>query len=225
MDRNQADRLFRRQRSQPLLDLAAIEAEATRTQQIDADEVAILGTERVGLGDVQFAAGLLLVDRDQASAAVGILAENSEHACLAVIDDLEDPSAIGNAVTNAVLKLFDPQQRAVADTGGGAGLRPPRNVDADSWRLAVFDLIPFGWNGDQLAVAVATGDIGQQSGRQGFGLADFLAAFLDDAFVRQLSQQLLQRDTVGIFEAELAGDLASPDLAGIGADEGDDGLG
>ena len=45
------------------------------------------------------------------------------------------------------------------------------------------------------------------------------------AFVRELAQQLLQRAAIGIFEAELASDLPSPDLAGIGADEGDDGLG
>src|SRR5580693_5096445 len=162
MDRDQADRLFRRQRPQPLLDLAAIWAEAARTHEIDADEVAALGTERVGLGDVQFAAGLLLVDRDQASAAVGIPAEDSEHARLAVIDDLEDSPAIGDAVANAILELFDPQQRAVADAGRSARLCPPRHVDADFGWLAVFDLVPFGRNGDQLAVAVATDNVGQQ---------------------------------------------------------------
>src|ERR1700733_12349585 len=165
MDRDQADRLFRRQRPQPLLDLAAIWAEAARTHQIDADEVAVLGTERVGLGDVQFAAGLLLVDRDQASAAVGIPAEDPEHAGLAVIDDLQDSPAIGDAVPTAILELFDPQQRTIADTCGSSGLYPPRNVDADFGWLAVFDLIPFGRNGDQLAVAVAAGDVGEQRGR------------------------------------------------------------
>ena len=172
VDRNQADRLFRRQRSQPLFDLAAIEAEAARTQQIDADEVAILGTSVSVLAMFNSRPACFLSTGIRRPLPSAMLAENSEHARLAVIDDLEDPSAIGNAVTNAILELFDPQQRAVADASGGAGLHPSRHVDADFGRLAVFDLIPFGRNGDQFAVAVATGDVGQQSGRQGFGLAD-----------------------------------------------------
>ena len=105
-----------------------------------------------------------------------------------------------------------------------SGLRPARNVDADFGRFAVFDLVPFGRNGEQFAVAVATRDIGQQGCGQGFGLADFLAALLDDAFVRELAQQLLQRGAVGVLEAELARDLTRADLAGVGANEGDDGV-
>ena len=119
-------------------------AEAARAHQIDADEVAILGAKRVRLGDVQFAAGLLLVDRDQASAAVRVLAEDAEDARPGVIDDLDDPPAIGDAVAGGLVEFFDAQQRAVADAGCGAGLRPPRDMDADFRRLAAFDLVPFG---------------------------------------------------------------------------------
>ena len=46
----------------PFLDLAGGKAEAARAHQIDADEIAILGAMAVGLGDVQFAADLFLVD-------------------------------------------------------------------------------------------------------------------------------------------------------------------
>ena len=71
VDRDQADRLFARDRAEPLLDLAGVKAKAAGADQVDADEIAILGAAGVGLGDVEFASGLLLVDRDQPAAAVG----------------------------------------------------------------------------------------------------------------------------------------------------------
>ena len=46
------------------------EAEAAAADEIDADEVAILSAAGVGLGDVEFASGLLLVDRHQPAAAI-----------------------------------------------------------------------------------------------------------------------------------------------------------
>ena len=55
----------------------------------------------VGPGDVQFAAGLLLVDRNQPPAAAGQGAEDSEHAGLGVIDDLDDAAAIDGASRRA----------------------------------------------------------------------------------------------------------------------------
>ena len=86
VNRDQADRLLGRQRAEPLLHLAGGEAEAARAHEIDADEVAVLGAAGIGLGDVQFAPGLFLVDRDQPSAAVGQCAEDAEHAGPGVID-------------------------------------------------------------------------------------------------------------------------------------------
>src|ERR1019366_317005 len=139
MDRDQADRFLRRQRAQPFLDLAGGKAEAARAQQIDADEIAVLGAMAVGLGDVQFAAGLLLVDRNEPSAAAGQGAEDPEHAGLGVIDHLDDASAIGRAFT--VVGFLDVQQRAVADTGCGARLRTSGNMDAYLRRFAAFHLI------------------------------------------------------------------------------------
>src|SRR5208282_4315742 len=105
-----------------------------------------------------------------------------------------------------------------------AGLRPPRNMDADFRRLAAFDLVPFGRRGQQLAVAVAAYNVDQQSRWQGFGLSDLFATLLDDAVIGELTQQLLQCGAVGVFEAELAGDLAGPDISRIRADKGDDGV-
>ncbi len=167
VDRDQADRFLRCQRAQPLLYLAGSKPVAARADEIDADEIAVLGAAGVGLRDVQFAAGLLLVDRDQPSAAAGNGAEDSEHAGPGVIDDLDDAAAIDRAFAVALFEFLDAQQRTVADTCRGARLRPPWNMNADFRRLAAFHLIPFGGNGDQFAVAVAAGDVGHHGRREG----------------------------------------------------------
>src|SRR5712691_9108934 len=122
MNRDQADRLFGCQRAEPLLDLAGGKPETARAHQFHADEIAVLGATRIALGNVQFAAGLLLVDRNEPSAAAGQDTENSEHAGFGVIDDFDDAPAIGGA-SIAFLELLDAQQRAVADTCRCAWLR------------------------------------------------------------------------------------------------------
>ena len=71
VNRDQADRLFGCQRAEPLLDLAGAKPETARAHQIHADEIAVLGATGIAFGNVQFAAGLLLVDRNQPSAAAG----------------------------------------------------------------------------------------------------------------------------------------------------------
>ncbi len=43
MDRDQADRFLGGERTEPFLDLAGAEAIATGTNEIDADEIAVLG--------------------------------------------------------------------------------------------------------------------------------------------------------------------------------------
>src|SRR5258708_26184974 len=211
MDRDQADRLFGCQRAEPLPDLAGGKPETARTHQVDADEIAVLGATGIALGNVQLAAGLLLVDRHQPSAAAGQGAEDSEDAGLGVIDDLDDAPAIGAAV--ALLQLLDAQQRAVADPGGRARLRTSGNMDADLRRLAVFDLIPLGGRCDQFAVAVASGDVGHHGRRQACGFAYFLAAFGDDAFVGQLAQDTFQFGAVGVLQAEFPRNLAGSDFS------------
>src|SRR5713226_8896520 len=142
MNGDQADGFFACERAEALLDLAGGKPETARAHEVDTDEIAILGATSIGLRDVQFPAGLLLVDRNQPSAAAGQGAEDSQHAGPSVIDDLDDAAAIDGAF--AVVRLLDAQQRAVADTGGRAGLRTARNMDADLRRLAAFHLIPFG---------------------------------------------------------------------------------
>src|SRR5260370_10632099 len=94
MNRDQADRLFGRQRAEPVPDLAGGKPETARTHQVDADEIAVLGATGIAPGNVQLAAGLLLVDWNQPSAALGQGAEDSEDPVLCVIDDLTHAPAI-----------------------------------------------------------------------------------------------------------------------------------
>src|ERR1700751_3617537 len=96
-------------------------------------------------------------------------------------------------------------------------------MPADLWRLAAF-LIPFGRRGDQFAVGVARGDVGHHGRRQMRALGDLLALFLDGAVLGELAQKAFQLGAGGILQAELAGDFPGADLAGILADEGDNGV-
>ena len=82
--------------------------------------------------------------------------------------------------------------------------------------------IPFGGDGDQFAVAVARGDVGEHHMGQGAALVQLLAAALDLAFVGELAQHALELDAVGILHAEGARDFAGADLAGLLADEGEE---
>ena len=65
------------------------------------------------------------------------------------------------AVTNSVLFLgfVDAQQDAISEAGGFAGPRLARNVDADFRRGPVRFLVPFVRGGDEIALAVARGDV------------------------------------------------------------------
>src|SRR5579883_954204 len=222
VDRDQADRLFRLDRAEPFLHPRGSEAEGAGADQIHADEIAVLRMMAIGLRDVELAPGLLAVDRDEPAAAVGEAAKDAEDAALAVIDDLDDAAAIGCAF--AFIRRLDAQQHAIADAAGLGGPCLARQMDADLRRFAVLDLVPFGGRGDQFAVAVAAGDVGHHSGRQRCGLADLATLLLDGAIVGELAQQALELGAIGVFQPELAGDLLGPELAGIVADEGDNGL-
>ncbi len=223
MDRDQADRFFRRQRAEPLLHLAGGKAEAARAHQIDADEIAVLGAVGVGLGDVQFAAGLLLVDRHQPSAAVGQRAEDAEHAGLGVIDHLDDAAAIGGAF--AVVRLLDraaargrrrrPRCPAAGGAEHGCGFSAARRFPLRPIRLGVAINSPSLSRPVMSAITV---------GGSAAGSLDLLAALGDRAFVGEFAQDAFQFGAVGVLQAEFARDLAGADFSGMRADEGDDGV-
>ena len=143
MDRDQADRFFARQRAEPFLDLAGGQSETARAHQIDADEIAVLGAAGVGLARCSVR-GRPVSCRPEPAARRhrAALRKIPSSARLRVIDDLDDAAAIGRCPRSR--RLLDAQQRAVADAGGGARLRPARHMDADFRRGAVFLLVPFG---------------------------------------------------------------------------------
>ena len=89
-------------------------------------------------------------------------------------------------------------------------------------RGAVRGLVPFGRDGDQLAVAVAAAMSASTTCGQCAGMMQLLAAALDPAFVGELAQHALERGAVGILHAEGARDLAGADFAGLLADEGEE---
>ena len=76
-------------------------------------------------------------------------------------------------------------------------------------------------SGDQFAVAVAFGDVGNDDRGQGAGGMQLLAAAFQPAFVAQFAQHALERGAVIVLEVEGAGDFARADLAGLLADEGE----
>src|SRR5262249_4784990 len=147
------------ERTQPFHHFGARQAEPAAARDLDGDEIAFLRAVDGGSRNGELAAETLLVDRNQPP-AVADLAEHAEHAVLGAVDDLDGAALVGNGVL-AFGRLFDPQQRLVADPRHLDGPGPARYVQADLGRLAVGFRIPFRGNRDQLAVAVASADVGE----------------------------------------------------------------
>jgi hypothetical protein len=184
---------------------------------VDSDEVALLrAVDRCGR-DRQFAAEALLVDRNEAT-AIARPAKNAEHAVLRAVEHLDRVAAVVGTV--AVGRFLDPHQRFVTDAGHFRGTRAARHVEADFRRLAVLLAIPFGGNGNQLAVGIAAGDVGEDDARERAGVVELLAALFDAAFVGEVAQHGFQRGAICVLEPEGSGDLAGADVAGFLADEG-----
>ena len=220
VDGDEADRAFALDRAEPFLDARRSAARAwlccctlTATR---SPSCGILGG---AAGDRQLLAELLLVDRDQPAAAVRQRAEDAERADLGLVDDLDDAAGIADVV---LAGFFDAEQRAVADAGDLAGLRLARRRDPDFRHRAVGVLVPFGRRGDQLAVVVAAGDVGQRDRRQRAGMMQLLALGFDVSFVGELAQHALELGAAFVLQIESAGDLTRADLAGLVANEGED---
>ena len=136
-----------------------------------------------------------------------------------MVDDADDAAAVADA--GFFFGLLDMQQHAVAESGGGAGARLARKLDADFGRGAVRLGVPFIGRGDEIAVGVARGDIGEHGLRQHARVMQLLAALFDCALVGELAQQALQVGAQIVLQVEGAGDLAGADLAGALPDEGE----
>ncbi len=88
------------------------------------------------------------------------------------------------------------------------------------WPVRLF--VPFVRRGDEIAVGVARGDVGEDGGGQGAGLVQLLVPLFDGALVAEFAQQALELGAHGVLEAEGAGDFAGADFARPLADEGED---
>ena len=219
VDGDEAHRAFALDRAEPFLDARDRQTETAVLRDADGDQVAVLGVLGGLARDRKLLAELLLVDRDEPAAAVRQSPENAERADLGLVDDLDDAAGIADAVLTG---FFDPEQRPVADAGDFARPWPAPCCDPDSRYRAVGVLVPFGRRGDQLAVVVAAGDVGQRDLGQGAGMVQLLALGLDAAFVGELAQHALQLDAAVVLQIEGAGDLARADLAGLLGDKGED---
>ena len=136
-----------------------------------------------------------------------------------VIEQLDDAAGDRGAV--GLVGVLDPQQHAVADAAGDAGCG--RRGDWTRIFGAVpRSLVPFGGHGDQFAVAVAAGDVGQHAAAARRPDAGLAAALRERAVVGELAQDAFQFDAVGVLQPERAGDFAGAGLAGLRADECDD---
>ena len=145
MDRDQTDGFFGGERAEPFAHPAGSQPITAAAHDGDAHQIAVLRVAGIMSGDVQLAAGLFLVDRLQPSAAARQRAEDTEHAALAMVDQLDDAAAIGDAV--AALARLDAQQHAVANAGNEFWPHPPRNMQQDFGRRAVL-LVPFARAGE-----------------------------------------------------------------------------
>ena len=184
-------------------------------RHLDRDEIAVFRAGGMIAGDSELATELLFVDRYEAAAAARQAAKDSEHAVLGAVDQLDDAPA-----RFLVAGSLDAQQRAVADACDFSRPRAAGCDDADDRRSAVSVFVPFRGARQQLAVAVAAGDVGKHDLGQRAGAMQPLAMPLDAAAIRQLAQHALEFRPIGILRAKCARDFARADLAGVLADKG-----
>ncbi len=213
MDRDQADRFFTFERTKALDDRPGRQSEAALARDLDGDEIAIDGAGGPVARNRQFAAELLLVDRNEPPGAVGQSAKNAEHAMLGAIKQLDD------AAVGLFAGALDAQQCAVADAGHVSGPGSALRSHVNDRRRAVGRLVPFGRPRDKFAVAVPAGDVANDHGRQGAGAVQLLSEALDMTAVGQFAQHALKLGAIGILGAERAGHFAGADIAGVLADE------
>src|SRR5262249_30713068 len=219
MDRDHAHGAFGFQRAQPLLDTAGGEPDAALPRHLGGDEIAVLRVGGRPGRDCELA--LLLVDGRKPPAAARQPAEDTEHALLGTIDDLDDPPAVADLLI-VVADLLDAQQRTIVHAGDFARPAAPRRAHPDLRRRPVRVLVPFGRHRDEFAVGLAARNVGEHDGRQVAGMMQLGAAALEPALVRQLPQHALERDAVTALDPEGACDLALARLAGVLADEGEE---
>jgi hypothetical protein len=205
------------ERAEPFDDAAAREAKSSVPAYFDCNEIAVGRARRRFGGNRKFAAELLLVYRNEPTAAARERAENPERAMFGAVDKFYDPSArfLGRG-------LLDAKERTIADAGNFVGAGSARRMDADDRRRTVDLFVPLGWARQKFAIAIAAGDVGKNDRRQSAGVMQPFAPAIDAALIGQIAQHTLERGAIGVLGAEGARDFADADPAAAFADEGDE---
>jgi hypothetical protein len=204
------------ERAESLDDASARQAKSSVPAHLEGNEVTV-GSARCRLGgNCDFAAELRLIDWNEPAAAARKRAENTERAVFGAVDEFYDASA--DVLSGGPL---DAKERTVADAGDFVGASAARRMDADDRRRAMERFVPLGRTGQELAIAVAAGDVGENDRRQSAGVMQPFAPAIDAAFIGQIAQHALERGAIRILGAEGARDFADADLAASFADEGD----
>ncbi len=207
---------FGLERPEPFADPRALQPVAGGPRHLGGDEIAILRIRGCARGDGELLSELFLLDRGKPAAAARKAAKNSQHPVLGTIDDLDDTALMANGV----LDLLGSEQCPVADSRDLSRPAAARNMDANFRRRTMGFLVPFRRDCDQLAIAVACDDVGENHGRQFAGTMQLLALALEVTLLGELAEHVLEVDVVVTGDAEGAGDLPLADLAGTSLDEG-----
>src|SRR3954451_1643273 len=208
------------ERAAPLLHWRGLQADPPVAGEFHRDEVSVLRVGGRARRNGKFAAELLLVDRLQPAPAIRQHAEDAELALPDAIQNFDDAAGVTDRAFLA--DFFGAQQRAIADAWNFIRARLARDVDADTRRRAVLFGVPFGRNGNQFAITIALGDVGEHHSGKGAGVMQLLAPPIDCSFFGEVAEHVAQRSAIRILEAESARDLAHAGLALVRADEGDD---
>ena len=203
--------------------------EAALAQRLDGDEIAVPRFAGHAGGHEKFARRASLLDRKRAARAVGRGAIDGEGARLELVEDLDHPARIGGRLSPARGVELDPHQDPRAQARRRRAVALAAGAAHDNARRRRF-LAPFGGPGDQFAVAVALGDVGDDERGQAALDGQRLAAARDGALGLQVLDEELQLRLGFALDAEGAGDVALGDPRGrafaIGrrrsADEGHD---
>src|SRR5271166_692964 len=228
-ERDETDRPLRLDRAERLDDPRRRDAEAAGAQRLDCDEVAVFSVARHGGGHEEIAARGTLLDGERAARAVLRFLEDRVDARLHLVEDLDDAARIGGLLAGGVRIELDPHEDARADgrRRSAVALRA-RAAYENAGRRSLF--APFGGPGDELAVAVALGDVGDDDRGQAALDLERLAAAADRALGLQVLDDELELRLRFALHPEGARDVALGDARrrllavrrGLAADEGDE---
>ena len=207
--RDQADGALGVHGSEPLDHARRRQPESALAQHFQRDELALFGIPVQTIGNEHFPRGALLLDRHHAPGAVLQLAVDAEGTRAGSIEDLDDPPAMRLALGVGI----DPQQHPRADGWGRRLVALQAGVaNPDARRLA--RLGPIDGSRDQLAVAVALADVGDQHRRQGALALENLATARDGAVRLEFPDQQFEFRLGGALDAERARHVALGDPSG-----------